>query len=176
LKRSCGVGGGGVDAFSVAGDVYVILGSSEWPTLDGVMRATGYHWSATIIWVKDLFVLGRSKYHRRYEPLWYGWHSKSKSSYRGERDQDDVWEIPRPKTSDEHPTMKPVALPTKAIVNSSEPGDVVLDLFLGAGSTMVAAEQNGRICYGIEIEPKFVAVVLERMTEMGLKPVLQKPS
>ena len=65
----------------VTGDVYCVLGASEWPTLDNALRGIGYHWSATIIWVKDVFVLGRSKYHRRYEPIWYGWHKQGNSSY-----------------------------------------------------------------------------------------------
>src|SRR5262249_28581312 len=59
----------------IDGDVYCVLGASEWPTLDWALRQHDFHWSATIIWVKDVFVLGRSKYHRRYEPIWYGWQS-----------------------------------------------------------------------------------------------------
>ena len=157
-----------------AGDFYCVLGASEWPTLDLQLRNCGYHWSATIIWVKDIFVLGRSKYHRRYEPLWYGWHKKSKSSFADARDLDDVWEIPRPRRSEEHPTMKPVELVARAIRNSSGNNEVVYDPFLGSGTTMVAAQATGRVCYGMEIEPKYVAVALERMSEMGLTPKLTK--
>jgi len=136
------------------------------------MRAAGMHWSATVIWAKDIFVLGRSKYHRRYEPIWYGWPSKGKSSFCGLRNLDDVWEIPRPRTSEQHPTMKPVELVARAVRNSSEKRDSVFDPFLGSGTTMVAAEQTQRICYGIEIDPRFVAVTLQRMQDMGLKPKL----
>jgi DNA modification methylase len=159
---------------SVEGDVYCILGASEWPTLDRELRAVGFHWSATVIWVKDQFVLGRSKYHRRYEPLWYGWHSTGKSSFGDARDLDDVWEIPRPKVSEAHPTMKPVALPFRAITNSSLQGDIVLEPFVGGGSTMVASEQLARTCYAMEKDPRFVAVTLQRMADNGLKPVLTK--
>jgi len=155
---------------SVSGDVYCVLGFAKWPQLDAGLREAGFHWSTTVIWVKDCFVLGQSKYHSRYEPIWYGWHEKAKSSFLGRRDLDDVWEIPRPRRSEEHPTMKPPELPRRAIENSSLPGDVVLDLFLGAGSTLVAAEQAGRLCYGMEIEPKYVAVTLQRAREMGLRP------
>lgn len=155
----------------VDGDVYCVLGASEWPNLDRELRSVGYHWSATIIWVKDIFVLGRSKYHRRYEPIWYGWHKDGKSSFGEARDLDDVWEIDRPRVSEEHPTMKPVALPARAISNSSAVGDVVYEPFGGGGSTM-AAEQMGRICYGMELDPKYVAVMLQRMADMGLKPEL----
>ena len=144
----------------VTGDVYVVMGSSEWPTVDAALRAAGLHWSATIIWVKDQFTLGRSNYQRRYEPIWYGW--RRKSSFTGDRALDDVWEVPRPKRSDEHPTMKPVALVSRALVNSSLPGDVILDPFLGSGSTLIAAESLGRTCFGIDIEPRYVQVAIER--------------
>jgi ParB-like chromosome segregation protein Spo0J len=94
----------------VSGDVYCVMGASEWPTIDAGLRKAGMHWSATIIWVKDQFVMGHGKYHRRYEPIWYGWNGKNPSSFDGGRDQDDVWEYPRPKKSPEHPTMKPLQL------------------------------------------------------------------
>ena len=146
----------------VDGDVYVILGAAEWPTLDRQLRDAGFHWSASIMWVKDIFVLGRSKYHRRYEPIWYGWPESSRSSFNDRRDLDDVWEIPRPRRSDEHPTMKPVELVARAVQNSSLPGDVVVDLFGGAGSTLIACEKFGRRCYSMEIEPVFCDVIVDR--------------
>jgi DNA modification methylase len=146
----------------VTGDIYCVLGASEWPRLDATLRAHDYHWSATIIWVKDVFVLGRSQYHRRYEPLWYGWKNKGKSSFNGKRDLDDVWEIPRPKRSEEHPTMKPVELPLRAIQNSSLSNQIVLDPFGGAGSTLIAAEQTGRRAYLMEIDPLYCDVIVQR--------------
>lgn len=154
------------------GDVYCVMGCEQWPTIDAALRAVDLHWSATIIWVKDLFVLGRSKYHRRYEPIWYGWPDVGNSSFDGGRDLDDVWEIARPRTSDEHPTMKPIELVARAIRNSSGPGNIVCDPFVGSGTTMAAAQALGRICYGMDIEPKYVAVVLERLSELGLTPRL----
>lgn len=157
---------------TITGDFYCVLGASEWPTLDLAFRSLGYHWSATIIWVKDLFVLGRSKYHRRYEPIWYGWHKTGKSSFCERRDLDDVWEIPRPKVSVEHPTMKPVAVPLRAIENSSKKGDRVIDCFLGSGSTLIAAEKSGRICYGMELAPQYVDVIVKRWQDFtGKKAV-----
>jgi len=146
----------------VAGDLYCVLGASEWPTLDKCLRGVGFHWSATIIWAKDTFVLGRSKYHRRYEPIWYGWHNNGKSSFCNRRDLDDVWEVPRPKQSKEHPTMKPVDLVRKAITNSSVEGDLVLDLFGGSGTTMIASEYEGRRSALIELAPKYVDVIVRR--------------
>ena len=147
---------------NLEGDLYCILGASEWPTLDRTLRACGFHWSATIIWVKDAFVLGRSKYHRRYEPMWYGWRQKAKSSFGDKRDLDDVWEIPRPKRSEEHPTMKPVELPLRAIQNSSVARDIVLDPFGGSGSTLIAAEQTGRKAYLMELDPHYCDVIVQR--------------
>jgi DNA modification methylase len=146
----------------VRGDLYCVLGAAEWPTLDRTLRAAGLHWSATIIWAKDAFVLGRSNYHRRYEPLWYGWPDGSPSSYVGGRAQDDVWEIPRPRRSEEHPTMKPVELVARAIANSSVTRQVVLDPFAGSGTTLIAAEQTARRGYVIELDPRYAQVAIDR--------------
>lgn len=157
----------------VEGDVYVVLGASSWPCLDQAMRGCGFHWSASVIWVKDVFVLGRSKFHRRYEPIWYGWHKDGKSSFQGRRDVDDVWEIPRPRQSPEHPTMKPVELIKRAIEYSSAPGDLVLDLFGGSGSTMIAAEQSGRRAYLMEIDGHYVDVAARRWSEFTGKPAIR---
>ena len=129
----------------VTGDFYCVLGASEWPTLDSALRGHGYHWSATIIWVKDTFVLGRSKYHRRYEPIWFGWHTAGKSSFGDARNLDDVWEVPRPKRSEEHPTMKPVELVIRAIQNSSLAGDLVVDPFGGSALDQAADLLNRAI-------------------------------
>jgi DNA modification methylase len=149
----------------VEGDLYCVLGAAEWPTLDASLRAEGYHWSATIIWAKDAFVLGRSKYHRRYEPIWYGWHEKGKSSFGTDRTEDDVWEVPRPRRSDDHPTMKPVQLVERALKNSSAPGQLIYEPFGGSGTTLLAAERLGRACNAMEIEPRFADVIRRRWAE-----------
>jgi site-specific DNA-methyltransferase (adenine-specific) len=146
----------------IAGDVYCVLGASEWPTLDRALRQHGFHWSATLIWVKDVFVLGRSKYHRRYEPIWYGWPSAGKSSFGAARDLDDVWEIPRPRRSEEHPTMKPVELVVRAMTNSSRTGDSILDPFGGSGTTLIAAEQTGRRAFLLELDPGYCDTIVRR--------------
>jgi DNA modification methylase len=155
---------GFIDAITpyITGDVYCVLGASEWPRLDASLRDRGYHWSATVIWVKDVFVLGRSKYHRRYEPIWYGWRADGKSSFCDARNLDDVWEIPRPRRSEDHPTTKPVELCARAIENSSKPGNLVVDPFLGSGSTLLAAHTLGRRCFGLELEPRYVDVIVRR--------------
>jgi DNA modification methylase len=131
------------------------------------------HCSTTIVWRKDRFVLGRAKYQSQYEniwtgwtddhePVWFGWTTDGKQ-WHGDRKQTNVWEFDRPKRSDAHPTMKPIELLARAIQHASRPGDVVLDLFLGSGSTMVAAQQLGRKCYGVELEPTYCAVILRRL-------------
>lgn len=121
----------------------------------------GCHWSATIIWKKDQLVLSPAKYQRLYEPCFYGWFDKS--SFKADRKQVELWEVDRPKRSKEHPTMKPIELCAKAINNSSKERDIVLDFFLGSGSTMLASHQVNRVCYGIELDPKYCQVIVDRM-------------
>lgn len=150
----------------VTGDVFVVMSSSQWPVIDVAMRAAGLHWSGTLVWVKDTFVLGRSNFHRRFEPIWYGWRQDGKSSFRGRRDLDDVWEFPRPRASEEHPTMKPVALVRKAVESSSLRGDSVLDLFGGSGSTLIACEHSGRRSLTMEIDPRYCDVIVRRWQEL----------
>ena len=146
----------------VDGALYICMSTKEWPTVSRILAEAGGHWSTTLIWEKDRFVLGRSDYQRSYEPLWYGWREGAKRHFAGGRDQGDVWKIERPSDSPLHPTMKPLPLVERAIENSSQSGDVVLDLFLGSGSTLVAAERTGRICYGLELDPHYCSMVLAR--------------
>jgi DNA modification methylase len=147
---------------SVDGAVYVCMSTKEWPLVSRKLAEAGGHWSDTIIWRKDRFVMGRADYQRQYEPVWYGWREGAKHHWCGDRDQGDVWEIERPSASDAHPTMKPLALVERSIENSSKPGDVVLDLFLGSGSTLIAAERTGRVCHGMEIDAHYASVALAR--------------
>jgi DNA modification methylase len=146
----------------VDGAIYCCMSTREWPLVTRALEEAGGHWSDTIIWAKDRFVLGRADYQRQYEPLWYGWREGANHHWCGDRDQGDVWSIPRPAESQLHPTMKPLALVERAIENSSRPGDVVLDLFLGSGTTVVAAERTGRICYGMELDPHYCRIVIAR--------------
>lgn len=153
--------------------IYMAMGAQEWPVIHAALTAAGFHWSSTIIWVKDHAVLSRKDYHARYEPLWYGWRDSAPRLVRlHDRTQNDVWEIPRPTRSPEHPTMKPVSLVARSLTNSSHAGDLVFEPFLGSGTTAVAAEQTGRVCFGIDLEAKYAAVSLERLAGMGLQPRL----
>ena len=133
---------------------------------------SGAHWSATIIWKKQQLVLSPAKYQRLYEPCFYGWFDKS--SFRADRKEVEVWDIDRPLNSKEHPTMKPIALCAKGINNSSRDRDLVLDLFLGSGSTMVACHQLNRKCYGMEIDPKYCQVIIDRMKKLDPNIVIKK--
>jgi len=144
------------------GAVYVAMSSSELDTLQAAFRAAGGHWSTFIIWAKNTFTLGRSDYQRQYEPILYGWPEGASRHWCGDRDQGDVWHFNKPRVNDLHPTMKPVELVERAIRNSSRPGDVVLDPFGGSGSTLIAAEKLGRRARLIELDPKYVDVIVRR--------------
>ena len=147
---------------STDGAIYVCMSSKEMPLVSRVLAEEGGHWSDTIIWRKDRFVLGRADYQRAYEPIWFGWREGASHHWCGDRDQDDVWEIDRPSDAPLHPTMKPLALMERAIANSSVSGDLVLDLFAGSGSTLIACERTGRRCAALELDPRYADVVLAR--------------
>lgn len=119
-----------------------------------------------MVWVKDRFVLGRSDYHYRHEPILYGWKNTGAHSFLGGRDKDTVWEIDRPSANREHPTMKPIALIEKAILEASLVGCLVYDCFAGSGSTLIACEQTKRICYTMELDPKYCDVVIARWEKL----------
>ena len=144
------------------GAVYICMSSSELRTLQGAFTDAGGHWSTFIIWAKDTFTVGRSDYQRQYEPILYGWRESAKHHWCGARDQGDLWRIDKPDRSPLHPTMKPLALMERAIENSSRPGDVVLDCFLGSGSTLIACERRGRVCYGVELDLVYCDVAVAR--------------
>ncbi|MCL2215417.1 MAG: site-specific DNA-methyltransferase [Defluviitaleaceae bacterium] len=149
---------------------YVVMSAQEWGNIMNAMRQAGYHWSSTIIWAKDSLVLSRKDYHTQYEPLWYGWREGKRLYPLADRKQSDLWQIPRPKVSPEHPTMKPVALVGKALLNSSRHDDVVLDPFGGSGTTIIAAEQTGRDARLMELDPKYCDVIVRRYIELTNTP------
>ena len=144
------------------GAVYICMSSSELHTLQKAFIAAGGHWSTFVIWAKNTFTMGRSDYQRQYEPILYGWREGVSHYWCRDRDQGDVWQVDKPSSSPLHPTMKPLALIERAIQNSSQAGDKVLDTFLGSGSTLIACERTGRICYGMELEPLYVDIARMR--------------
>lgn len=147
---------------AVDGAIYVCMSSREWPTVARILAEVGGHWSDTIIWDKGHFTLGRSDFQRGYEPIWYGWRQGAEHFNRGDRNESDVWRFPQPFESPLHPAMKPVALVEHALELSSQLGDRVLDLFLGSGTTLIAAERTDRCVLGLELEPVYVQVAIER--------------
>ncbi len=147
------------------GGVYICMSSSELDALQKAFRAAGGKWSTFVIWAKNTFTLGRADYQRQYEPILYGWKDGTDHYWCGARDQGDVWFFDKPTKNDLHPTMKPVALVERAIRNSSKSRDIVLDLFGGSGTTMIAAERAGRRARLVELDPRYVDVIVRRWQE-----------
>jgi len=147
------------------GGVYICMSSSELHTLQAAFKAAGGHWSTFVIWAKNTFTLGRADYQRQYEPVLYGWKEGTDHFWCGARDQGDVWFVDKPRKNDLHPTMKPVALVERAIRNSSKNRDIVLDPFGGSGTTLIACEKTGRSARLIELDPKYVDVIVSRWQE-----------
>lgn len=142
--------------------------------LDYIFRALDKldnQYKALIIWNKGNHTLSNSDYMSKYEPIVYGWFDSH--LFYGDRSNFDIWDIQRTQKNDLHPTMKPIALCSKAIENSSKKEDIVLDLFGGSGSTLIGAEQLNRNCYMMELDPKYVDVIIDRWeTLTGNKAVL----
>jgi DNA modification methylase len=154
------------------GGCYVAMSSSELHTLQKAWLDAGGKWSTFIIWSKNTFTLGRADYQRQYEPILYGWKQGADHFWCGDRDQSDIWNYNKPRVNDLHPTMKPVELVERAIKNSSKSRDIVLDLFGGSGTTLIACEKTGRQARLMELDPKFVDVIVKRWEEYtGLQAV-----
>ena len=146
--------------------IYVFHADTEGLNFRKAFKDAGFYLSGCCIWKKNSLVLGRSPYQWQHEPCLYGWKKKGKHQWFSDRKQTTIWEHDRPKSSKDHPTMKPIQLMAYPIQNSSMRGTVVLDPFLGSGSTLIAADQTGRICYGIELDEKFVDVIVKRYIEV----------
>lgn len=142
--------------------IYVCHADSEGEKFRKAYREAGLKLAECIIWVKDKFVMGRQDYHWRHEPILYGWKEGKAHYFIDDRTQDTVWEIVKPKRNAEHPTMKPIQLCARAIKNSSRPKDLIVDLFGGSGSTLMAAEETERICYTMELDEKYCDVIVKR--------------
>jgi len=156
------------------GAVYICMSASELPRLHTAFCDAGGHWSTWIVWAKNTFTLGRSDYQRQYEPILYGWREGAKHYWCGDRTQGDVWLVDKPVRNDLHPTMKPIELVGRAIRNSSRTGNLVLDPFAGAGSTLISCENLGRKACLIEIDPRYVDVSVRRWQDYtGSKALLE---
>ena len=143
---------------------YICFAYSELHLLLNSLVNSGHKWKNIIIWMKNQATLSNMDYKSRYEPIVYG---QPGGKFYGERyKQEDIWEFQRTLKNDLHPTMKPIPLIENSLNNSSKKGMKVLDLFLGSGSTMVAAHQLKRKCYGMELDPKYCQVIIDRMQKL----------
>lgn len=145
------------------GAIYVWHASSEVVNFAKAMMDAGWLLKQQLIWVKNSMVMGRQDYQWKHEPCLYGWLEGAAHNWYSDRSQTTVIEFNRPNRNSEHPTMKPVGLFGYQIQNSSKRGDIVIDPFAGSGTTMVACEETGRKARVIELDPKYCAVIIDRM-------------
>jgi DNA modification methylase len=136
------------------------------------MKRVGLQYRALIIWNKGNHTLSNSDYMSKYEPIFYGWVNEH--NFYGGNNGMDIWDIERTQKNDLHPTMKPIPLCEKGVSDGSLVNGIVLDLFLGSGSTMVASHQLNRKCYGMELDPKYCQVIIDRMRKLDPALVIKK--
>ena len=160
------------DAFSAMeahlatdGAAYVFHADSKGLAFRRAFEDAGFKLSGCCIWAKNTFTLGRSDYQWSHEPCLYGWKKSGKHNWYGDRKQSTIWNFDKPSRSEKHPTMKPIALLAVPMKNSTQTNGVVLDPFGGSGSTLICAEQLGREARLIELDEKFVDVIVNRYIE-----------
>lgn len=145
--------------------IYVFHADTEGLNFRKAFSDAGFYLSGTCIWKKQSLVLGRSPYQWQHEPCLYGWKKKGKHQWYSDRKQTTIWEFDKPKKNGDHPTMKPIPLIAHPVKNSSMSNCIVLDPFGGSGSTLIACEQLGRICYTLELDEKYCDVIVKRYIE-----------
>lgn len=149
-------------ALKQGGSIYVCHADLEGLSFRKAFVAAGFDLKQCIIWNKNVFVLGRQDYQWKHEPILYGWKQGASHQFYGDRKQTTVWDVDRPTRNEDHPTMKPLGLVDIAVKNSSKQGDIILDLFGGSGSTLMACEQTQRICCMMELDPRYIDVIIAR--------------
>jgi len=162
------------DAVMKAGAVFYIWhADSEGYNFRGAAQDAGWKVRQCLIWKKSSMVMGRQDYHWKHEPCLYGWKEGAGHLWATDRKQTTILEFEKPSRNGEHPTMKPVALFEYQLLNNTKGGDIVLDSFGGSGTTMIAAEKNGRVGYLMELDPKYCDVIVKRWEDFtGKKAVL----
>jgi DNA modification methylase len=151
------------DAVMKAGAVFYIWhADSEGYNFRGAAQDAGWKVRQCLIWKKQTMVMGRQDYHWKHEPCLYGWKDGAGHLWAADRKQTTILEFDRPSRNAEHPTMKPVALFEYQLLNNTKGGDIVLDSFGGSGTTMIAAEKNGRVSRLMELDPKYCDVIIKR--------------
>ena len=157
--------------------IYLWNGYRQFGPMHLMLNDLGFHVSCVIIWKKERFALSYSDYNQQSEFCLYGWKKGNGAhNWYGPTNETTVWEVSRDNINTlVHPTQKPVALSQRAIKNSSKKDDIVLDLFLGSGSTLIGAESMGRRCFGVEIDPKYCDVIIRRyIAYVGRENVAEK--
>lgn len=184
--------------------IYVFHSDARRIQFEGALLRVGWHVHQTLVWIKQQFVLGMLDYHPQHEPILYGWKPAKRHAWYGGRkraalvadeqpdfermERDQLVELleaiygattvvreDRPQRSEDHPTMKPVGLLSRLIVNSTKKGGIVYDPFLGSGSTLIACERQGRVCYGVELDPIYCDVIRTRWESLtGQTAVLEE--
>ena len=152
-------------SMKIGSAIYVCHADLEGLNFRKAFKDAGFDLRSCIIWNKNSLVMGRGDYQWKHEPILYGWRAGGAHEWHGDRKQTTVWDMAKPQKNGEHPTMKPIELIEKAIFNSSKKEDLILDLFLGSGSTLIASQKTGRICYGMELDPKYVDVIVQRYVD-----------
>lgn len=152
----------GKEALKEGGAFYIWHADNEGLNFRTALKQSGLTLRQTLIWNKNCFTLGRQDYQWKHEPCLYGWKDGAGHNWYSDRSQSTVLDFAKPTRSEEHPTMKPVELFAYQIKNSTMKGDIVLDLFGGSGTTIIACEQTGRIGYCMELDPKYCDVIIHR--------------
>ena len=149
-------------SLKAGGAIYCCHADTEGVNFRTAFTKAGFKLAECLIWEKDTFVFGRQDYHWKHEPILYGWKDGAAHYFVDDRTQDTIWNFPKPKANDLHPTMKPLELVGKAIKNSSRKNEIILDLFGGSGSTLIASEQIERKAYLMELDERYVDVIVKR--------------
>jgi len=153
------------NAYSALADgaaFYVFHSDAEKVNFFKATVEAGFHYSTTCIWVKNALVIGRMDYQMKHEPVIYAFKDTAKHKFYGDRKQTTIWEFDKPTKSKLHPTTKPLPLIAYPMKNSSQVNGIVLYLFGGSGSTLITAEQSDRIAYIMELDPRYVSVIVRR--------------
>lgn len=155
--------------------IYVFHADTEGLNFRNAFKNAGFKLAQCLVWVKNTFVMGRQDYQWKHEPILYGWKEGKAHYFIDSRSQNTVLEFDKPTRNAEHPTMKPIELLVYLIKNSSKENNIIVDLFAGSGSSLIAAEQTNRICYTMELDPKYCDVIIKRWeTLTGQKAELEK--
>lgn len=165
----------GMDVLKPGGAFYIWHADTQRMNFLKACERAGMTIRECLVWVKNVFTLGRQDYQWRHEPCLYGWKDGASHQWYSDRKQSTVLEFDKPSSNSEHPTMKPIPLIAYQIENSSKKGDLVLDMFGGSGSTLIACEKLGRKCVTMELDPHYCDVIISRWEEMtGQRATLEE--